>query len=392
MLTRLKLLTAGESHGSALTGILDGVPAGVPLTKQEFALQLKRRRHGHGRSPRQQLEVDDVVVAGGVRYGKTTGAPVAVRIDNHEAARWANTLSPWPVDEPAAKNTVPRPGHADRAGMLKLGHDDVRDVLERASARETAMRVALSVVCRSILQECGVVVGSHVVQIGSARSDRPIVDVAADSLRADSSPVRCLDADGEARMVALIDDAAKRGETLGGAFVVVVRGLPIGLGSFTQWDRRLNARLGAALLSIHSVKSVGFGDGAALAATPGTQAHDAFVVDAVQDGRSGTRRPRRSSNHAGGLEGGMSNGEDVVVEVVCKALSTVPGGLPSVDTATGLAARGLVERSDVCAVPSASIVGEAMACVLLCDALLEKFGGDSLEQLRAHITASGHYA
>jgi chorismate synthase len=385
MLTRLKMLTAGESHGSALTGLLDGVPAGVPLTREAFALQLKRRRHGHGRSPRQQLEVDDVVVAGGVRYGQSTGAPIALRIDNREAARWSNTLSPWPVDEPAAKSTVPRPGHADRAGMLKHGVDDVRDVLERASARETAMRVALSVVCRSILQEVGVVVGSHVVQIGSVRSQRPLSeqcgsDVAADNLRADASPVRCLDAADEGRMVALIDDAAKRGETLGGAFVVVVAGLPIGLGSFTQWDRRLNARLGAALLSIHSVKSVGFGDGAALAAIPGTQAHDAFVVDG--------RGPQRSSNHAGGLEGGMSNGEDVVVEVACKALSTVPGGLPSIDTATGLAARGLVERSDVCAIPSASIVGEAMACLVLCDALLEKFGGDSLKQVQQHIAAS----
>ncbi len=377
MLVHFQLLTAGESHGPALTGILEGVPAGVPLTKDDFALQLKRRRRGHGRSARQQLEVDEVVVVGGLRYGRTTGAPLCLRIDNHEAARWQHTLSPWPVDGPAAKNTVPRPGHADRAGMIKFDHDDVRDVLERASARETAMRVALSVPCRSILRECGVVVSSHVVQIGSVRSPTLATELAA----ADASPVRCLDVDAGARMVSLIDDAAQAGETLGGAFVVVARGLPIGLGSHTQWNRRLNARLGAALLSIPSVKSVAFGDGAALAATPGTQAHDAFVVDHLG--------ARRNSNHAGGLEGGMSNGEDVVVEVACKALSTVPGGLPSTDMATGTAARGLVERSDVCAVPSASIVGEAMVCLVLCDALLEKFGGDSLHQLQAHLAASG---
>lgn len=384
MLTRLKLLTAGESHGTALTGILDGVPAGVPLAPEDFASELKRRRHGYGRSARQQLEVDLVIASGGLRYGVTTGAPVCLRIDNHEAARWHDTLSPWPVDTAAAKNTVPRPGHADRAGMQKFGHDDVRDVLERASARETAMRVALSVVCRAILRECGVVVGSHVVQIGAARTGHRIDDdddVAAASLNADASPVRCLDPDASAAMVLGIDEAAKAGETLGGAFVVVVRGLPVGLGSYTQWDRRLNARLGAALLSIHSVKSVGFGEGAALAKTPGTKAHDAVVVDAGG--------ARRTSNRAGGLEGGMSNGQDVVVEVACKPLSTLPGGLPSVDVATGLPARGLIERSDVCAVPSASIVGEAMACVLLCDALLEKFGGDSLRQLQQHIAASG---
>ena len=377
MLTRLKLLTAGESHGLALTGILEGVPSGVALTPEDFARQLKRRRHGHGRSARQLLEVDDVVVCGGVRYGRTTGAPVCVRVDNREAPRWSNTLSPWPVDEPVAKNSVPRPGHADRAGMITYDLDDVRDVLERASARETAMRVALSVVCRSILQSCGVVVGSHVVQIGQIRSNENVTDVAAATALADASPVRCLSSTDSARMVDAIDSAAAAGETLGGVFIIVVTGVPIGLGSYTQWDRRLNARLGGAMLSIPSVKSVGFGDGTALAATPGTEAHDGFIVD--------EHGARLSSNHAGGLEGGMSNGADVVIEVACKPLSTLPGGLPSMNMATGVAARGLVERSDVCAVAAASIVGEAMACLILCDALLEKFGGDSLAQVQRHL-------
>lgn len=373
MLTRLRLLTAGESHGPALTGLLDGVPAGIPLAEADFALELKRRRHGHGRSPRQQLEQDVLEVNGGIRYGRTTGAPVALLIRNTEAAKWAQTLSPWPIEHPVDKKTVPRPGHADHAGLAKYGLDDVRDILERASARETAMRVALSVVARSLLREVGVVVESHVVQIGTARDDGRVVDVAD----VDASPVRAKSSAAAARMVALIDDAAKAGETLGGSFVVTARGCPIGLGSHTQWDRRLNARLSGALASIHSVKAVSVGDGAALAATVGSDAHDAIFVTG------------RSSNHAGGIEGGMSNGEDIVVEVACKPLSTLPGGLPTVDTATGKEARGLVERSDVCAVPSAAIVGEAMVCLVLADALLEKFGGDSLLQVQAHLRASG---
>jgi len=383
MLSRLRLLTAGESHGTGLTGILDGIPAGIPLSEDDFALQLRRRRGGHGRSPRQQLERDVVHVQGGVRYGRTTGAPVTLFLPNAEAARWTDTLSPWPVEQPVARRTVPRPGHADKAGLIKHDLDDVRDVLERASARETAMRVALSVVCRALLSAVGVEVGSAVVQVGDVRAPAPaLADGAA--LRAalariEASPVRCLDDDAGARMVTAIDDAARAGDTLGGAFVVVATGVPIGLGSYTQWDRRLSARLGGAMLSIHSAKSVSFGDGAALAMTPGTRAHDAFVVDDAG--------ARRASNHAGGLEGGMTNGAPVVVEVALKPLSTVPGGLPSVDIDTGAAARGLIERSDVCAVPAGAIVGEAMVCLVLADALLESVGGDSLAQVQAHLAA-----
>lgn len=378
MFARLRFLTAGESHGAALTGILDGMVAGVSLTPDDFAVQMRRRRHGHGRSPRQQLEQDVVEVCGGVRYGTTTGAPIALRINNHEAARWAETLSPWAVATPVDKKTVPRPGHADRAGLTKYALDDVRDILERASARETAMRVALSVVPRAFLRALGVEVGSHVTQIGEVRAAAAAVDVDASvvSARADASAVRCLDDDAAASMIARIDDAKRAGDTLGGAFVVVATGVPVGLGSHVQWDRRLSARLSEALASIHSVKAVAIGDGAAIAAVPGTAAHDVVT------------KAGRVSNHAGGLEGGMTNGEPVVAEVFVKALSTVPGGLLTTDIATGAETRGLVERSDVCAVPAAAVIGEAMMCFALADALLETFGGDALAQVRAHLAAS----
>jgi chorismate synthase len=384
MLARLRLTTAGESHGTGLTGILDGIPAGIPLSEEDFARELRRRRAGHGRSPRQRLETDVVQVQGGVRYGKTTGAPVALFLPNAEAGRWAETLSPWPVGAPVARRTVPRPGHADRAGLIKYDLDDVRDVLERASARETAMRVALSVVCRALLAELSIEVTSCVVQIGQVRAPLPAFTEPADWVaaraRAEASDVRCLQEDVAVSMREAIDAAARAGDTLGGAFVVAAAGVPVGLGTYVQWDRRLSARLAAAMMSIPSAKAVGIGDGLAVAATPGTRAHDAFVVD--------EQGARRQSNHAGGLEGGMSNGAPIVVEVALKPLSTVPGGLPSVDIDTGTAARGLVERSDVCAVPSGAVIGEAMMCLVLADALLESLGGDSLTQVRAHVDSS----
>lgn len=377
---RLRFLTAGESHGLMLTGILDGVPAGIPLDRDAIARQLARRRHGHGRSPRQQLERDELEIVGGVRFGETTGAPVAMLMRNAEAARWAETLAVWPTSTEVARKTVPRPGHADLPGLIKYGRDDVRDILERASARETAMRVALSTVARALLSACGIEVGSDVVGIGDVEHDGAIDDVAdlaSATDRADASPVRCLDDDLTARMVARIDAAKKAGETLGGRFVVRAHGVPPGLGSHTQWDRRLSTRLVAALSSIQAIKAVATGDGDSIGRVPGRSAHDAFVVDDAG--------ARRGSNRAGGLEGGMSNGEPIRLVCTMKPFSTVPGGLPSFDLDSGAADRGLVERSDVCAVPAAAIVGEAMLCLALADALLTDLGGDHLDEVKAHV-------
>lgn len=366
-----------------LTGILDGMPAGVPLDRDEITRQLARRRHGHGRSPRQQLEQDPLEIVGGVRFGRTTGAPIAMLLRNAEAARWQEVLAVWPPSSdapPVDKKTVPRPGHADLAGLIKYDLDDVRDILERASARETAMRVALSTVARALLSSCGITVGSDVVGIGDIDDGGPFGDVddlTASTARADASPVRCLDDALAARAVARIDAAKKAGETLGGRFVVRTAGVPVGLGSHTQWDRRLSTRLTAALSSIQAIKSVAVGDGDGIGAIPGRAAHDAFIVD--DDG------PRRTSNRAGGIEGGMSNGEPIRLVCSMKPFSTVPGGLPSFDLDSGAADRGLVERSDVCAVPAAAIVGEAMVCLALADVLLSDLGGDSLDEVRTHV-------
>jgi len=381
--TRLRFLTAGESHGPMLTGILDGVPAGVSLSRDELARQMARRRLGYGRSPRQQLEQDDIEIVGGVRLGATTGAPVAMLLKNAEAARWREVLPVWPADAPPDKKTVPRPGHADLAGLIKYDLTDVRDVLERASARETAMRVALSTVARALLSACGVAVGSDVIQIGdvdcgAAGAVDGVDDVVAACARADTSPVRCLSDAHAAEMVARVDRAKKAGETLGGRFVVRAAGLPVGLGSHTQWDRRLSSTLTAAVASIHAIKAVEVGDGRALGAATGHDAHD---VLAVSDGG----RAARASNRAGGLEGGMSNGATIVLTATMKPFSTVPGGLPSIDIATGAGDRGLVERTDVCAVPAAAVVAEAMVCLALADALLTDLGGDSLAQVLEHL-------
>jgi chorismate synthase len=371
-----------------LTGILDGAPAGLALDQRAMAHQLARRRQGYGRSPRQLLEQDDLEIVGGVRFGTTTGAPIAMLLKNAEAARWAEVLSVWPphADMPAvAKKTVPRPGHADLAGMIKYDLDDVRDVLERASARETAMRVALSTVARALLSACGIAVGSDVIAIadvadggaGEGGIIADVDDVEAACLRADASPVRCLDDVLGARMVARIDDAKRSGDTLGGRFVVRASGLPVGLGSHTQWDRRLSARLSMAVSSIQAIKAVEVGVGVRAGTLPGRQAHDSFVVD--------DHGPHRSSNRAGGLEGGMSTGEELRLVATMKPFSTIPGGLPSFDIGTGVADRGLVERSDVCAVPAAAVVAEAMVCLTLADALLTDLGGDSMGQLLEHL-------
>ncbi len=380
----LRWLTAGESHGPALVGVIEGVPAGVPVTTEALATALARRRLGYGRGARQKFERDLVSILGGVRHGSTMGGPVAITIANSEWPRWETVMAPDPVNPEtlegqarSAALTAPRPGHADLAGMQKYGFADARPVLERASARETATRVALGEVARSFLHVvAGVEVLSHVVRIGSVAAPATEVDALHTDLL-DDDPVRCADANASAAMVAEIDAAHKDGDTLGGVVEVVVRNLPVGLGSHVHWDRRLDARLAAALMGIQAVKGVELGDGFALAALRGSQAHDEMVPTA--------EGIRRVSGRSGGTEGGMSTGEVLRVRAAMKPISTVPRALRTVDTATGEATQAFNQRSDACAVPALSVIAEAMVALVLADAVLEKFGGDSVQETRRNV-------
>lgn len=378
----LRWLTAGESHGPALVGVLEGIPAGVAVTTAELAGQLARRRLGYGRGARMTFERDEVELLGGVRHGRTLGGPVAVRVGNSEWPKWAAVMAPDPVD-PAelaelARNaplTRPRPGHADLVGMQKYGVDEARTILERASARETAARVALAAVARAFLdQALGVRVLSHVVRVGGASAPAGLVPVPGDEDRLDADPVRCLDPAASAAMVAEIDAARRDGDTLGGVVEVVAHGLPPGLGSHVHWDRRLDARLAGALMGIQAIKGVEVGDGFALAAARGSAAHDEIIP--TPEG------VRRRTGHAGGTEGGMSTGELLRVRAAMKPISTVPRALATLDVRTGEPATAIHQRSDVCAVPAAGVVAEAMVALVLADAALEKFGGDSLAETR----------
>ena len=376
-------LTAGESHGRALVAICDGVPAGVRITSGDVAAALERRRAGYGRGARMKFEQDEVELTGGVRHGVTLGGPVAIRVGNTEWPKWDTVMSPDPVPaaelDGQARNAPlsrPRPGHADLAGMQKFGHSDARPVLERASARETAARVALGEVARRLLQQAlGVRILSHVVALGavSAPADGA-VPVPADLARIDQDPVRCLDASVSAAMVAEVDAARKDGDTLGGVVEVLVYGLPPGLGSFTQWDRRLDARLAGALVSVQAIKGVEFGDGFVTSGRRGSGAHDEIFM--APDG------VRRRTNRAGGIEGGMSTGAVLRVRAAMKPISTVPRALDTVDVTTGEPAKAINQRSDVTAVPAAAVVAEAMVALVLAEAATDKFGGDSVEEMR----------
>lgn len=380
----LRWLTAGESHGPALVGIIEGVPAGVPVTTASIGDALARRRLGHGRGARQKFEQDVVSILGGVRHGVTQGGPVALTIANSEWPKWETVMSPDPVDAAAveglARNaplTTPRPGHADLAGMQKYGFDDARPVLERASARETATRVALGEVAKSFLRAVAdVEIVSHVVRIGTISNDNVDVNALRNEI-IDADPVRCATPAISAAMVAEIDAAHKDGDTLGGIVEVVALGLPVGLGSHVHWDRRLDARLAAAMMGIQAVKGVELGDGFAVAARRGSQAHDEIVpTDAGI---------RRVTGRSGGTEGGMSTGEALRVRAAMKPISTIPRALRTVDTATGEAATAFNQRSDACAVPALSVIAEAMVALVLADAVLEKFGGDSVNETRRNI-------
>ena len=382
----LRFLTAGESHGRALVGILEGMPSNVPLTLGHLHAQLRRRKMGHGRGARQALETDEVQILGGVRHGRTLGSPIAVVLENKDWANWREVMAveapATPLDDAAARRVeVPRPGHADRIGGHKYEHADMRNVLERSSARETAMRTALGAIARTLLAECGVQIASRVVRIGEACDDAtPELPVHAWNACADASPTRCLEPEATARMVAQIDAAKAAGDTLGGTFEVVASGLPPGMGSYAHWDRRLEAEIGRALLSLNAIKGVEVGLGFAVAHTPGSRAHDALAL-----GPDGAVVPQ--TNRAGGIEGGMSTGQPLVVRAAMKPLSTLMRPLASVHLARGEPAAAHVERSDVCAVPAAAIIGEALVSLVLADALLTTFGGDALAQLQANIAA-----
>ncbi len=381
----LRYLTAGESHGQALVAVLEGLPADVPLTSKDIASELARRRLGYGRGKRMRFEQDRVEVLGGLRHGRTLGSPLAIMVANTEWPKWTEVMSADPLEDSTSATTGrgapltrPRPGHADLTGMQKYGFSETRPVLERASARETAARVAAATAAKKLLEELGITVVSHVVRLGSAQTRSRAVPTATDLDEIDASPVRCLDGEAEGRMVAAVDAAKAAGDTLGGVFEVVAHGLPPGLGSYVHWDRKLDARLAAALMSIQAIKGVEVGEGFASAAKPGSRAHDAILPGSGM-------RPRRRTDRSGGIEGGMSTGETLRVRAAMKPLSTLVKALDTVDMESGQKAPANVQRSDVTAVPAAAVVGEAVVALELADALLRKTGGDSLTEVRRNL-------
>ena len=385
----LRFTTAGESHGPALVSVLEGMPAGVPVLAADIDTQLARRQQGYGRGRRMQIETDRIEFLSGVRAGETLGSPVAMLIRNTDWRNWQEIMDPAPregdAEGPRKRHvTRVRPGHADLTGLLKYDRQDARDILERASARETTARVAAGALCRVLLREVGVAIGSHLVHLGGIDARRPY-DMPADlNAAADASPLRTLDAEAEEQMIARIDAAKKEGNTLGGICEVVVTGLPVGLGSHVSWDRRLDGRLGQAMLSIPAVKGVEIGLGFETARRTGAEVHD--EIEAAP-GRTRAGHVRRASNRAGGTEGGMTTGEDLVIRVAMKPISTLMRPLGTVDVATGQAAQAVAERSDVTAVPAMGVIAEAMAAFVLADALLEKVGGDSLAEVQRNLEA-----
>lgn len=383
----LRFTTAGESHGPALVAVLEGVPAGVPLLAEHVDTELARRQQGYGRGRRMQIERDHVEFLSGVRAGETLGSPVAMLVRNADWRNWEDVMDPAPRAGDAENGrrrtlTRVRPGHADLAGLLKYDRTDARDILERASARETTARVAAGAVCRRLLAEVGVRIGSHLVHLGGVDAGAP--ELLPDDLNAaaDASPLRTLDAAAEQRMVALIDEAKRAGNTLGGVCEVVVQGLPVGLGSHVSWDRKLDGRLAQAMMSIPAVKGVEIGLGFEAARRPGSEVHDEI---ATAPGRAAAGNVRRATNRAGGLEGGITTGEPLVLRVAMKPISTLMRPLGTVDVRTGEAASAAAERSDVTAVPAMGVIAEAMAAFVLAQALLEKCGGDSLGEVRRNL-------
>lgn len=385
-LTRIKYLTAGESHGKGLLGILEGIPAGLPISEEEIAKQLKRRQMGYGRGGRMKIETDFAEIYSGVRYGKTMGSPIGLLVNNKDWINWTEKMSASPIQHEAEKITLPRPGHADLAGVMKYGFDDIRNVIERSSARETTMRVAIGAVCKKFLSEIGIGIGSRVVQISTA-SDPDLIpnDLSMSELNStvDKSPVRAWNKKAETEMMAVIDEARNHGDSVGGIFEVVATGCPYGLGSYVDADRKLHAKIAQAILSVNAFKGIEFGSGFKQAESFGSDVHDEIDYD----GKSFVRL----TNHAGGIEGGMSNAQPLVIRVVMKPIPTLAKQLQSVDINTKEKKPAFKERTDSCAVPAASIIGEHMLGIIITDAILEKFGGDSMKEVKSHMKISAKY-
>jgi chorismate synthase len=386
MLSRLKYLTAGESHGKGLLGIIDGIPAGLEISESYISAQLHRRQQGHGRGGRMKIETDFAELYTGVRHGSSLGSPIGLILKNKDWKNWTKKMSADPVEEKIRKVTLPRPGHADLTGVQKFDFDDIRNVLERSSARETAMRVALASVCRKLLKDVGIEIGSRVTQIHSIKDSTPIPEGISPEVlseRADQSSVRCLEKKAEQKMIDVIDKAKSDGDSVGGVFEIIATGLPYGLGSHTQWNRKLQARIAESILSVNAFKGIEIGMGFDQAGEFGSNVHDEIGYDG--------EKYIRHSNNAGGIEGGMSNAQPIVIRAVMKPLPTLIKPLRSVDIQTKEKKLAHKERTDSCAVPAASIVAESMLCFVLADALLEKFGGDSMGQLKAHMKVSAKY-
>ena len=384
MLARLKFLTAGESHGQGLLGILDGMPAGLEISEDYIGVHLARRQRGYGRGGRMKIEKDRSEIWCGVRHGESLGSPIGLIVRNKDWENWTKKMSVTPVKDEIRKVTLPRPGHADLAGIQKYGFNDIRNVLERSSARETTMRVALGSVCRKLLEDVGIEVGGQVIQIHNIKDNsRSKLSPNQLSELADASPVRCLNKNAEKNMIKTIDEAKAAGDSVGGIFRVVATGLPYGLGSHTQWDRKLQARISAVMMSINAFKGIEIGSGFSGAEKFGSEVHD----EIGHDGKKFTRY----SNNAGGIEGGMSNAQSIILQMSMKLIPTLIKPLKSVDIQSKEKKDAHKERTDSCAVPAASIIAESMLCFVLADALLEKFGGDSMAQLKAHMQATAKY-
>ena len=386
MLKKISYMTAGESHGKGLIGIIEGIPAGMNITEEYIEKDLLRRMQGHGRGGRMKIEKDHAEIFSGVRHAITLGSPISLLIKNFDWVNWEDRMATGKPKKEHRKVTMPRPGHADLAGVMKYGLDDIRNVLERSSARETAMRVAIGAVCRKLLEEVGITVGSRVYQIHNIVDETPVSNnISLKELNdtVDASPVRCFDKAAEKKMMDVIDEARNNGDSVGGSFEVIAKGLPYGLGTYINADGKLQARISQAMMSVNAFKGVELGAGFASSAVFGSELHDEILFE--------DKKITRASNNAGGIEGGMSNAQPIHVKVSMKPISTLIKPLRSIDLNTMEPKLAHKERTDSCAVPAASIIGESMLTIVLADALLEKFGGDNLDQLKKHIKASGKY-